>query len=119
MTFPTKTSNTLDLLLKNQPPLLKKCKPTLDFRDHNSIILSDIQNHPPLRKPIQQKIYNWKNKEIGQLRAYIGLATHMDTFIQRNTVQTPIKDPWRVFSGTISFFQTEYVPSKSMSKRFT
>ena len=46
----------------------------------------------------------------GQLRADV--ATHMDMFIQKNNVQTPINDLWPEFSGTINLLQTKYVPSK-------
>ena len=84
VTFPTRASNTLDLLLTNRPSLLKRCKSTPGFGDHNSTILSDIQCHPQLPKTIQQKIYNWNKADIGQLRADV--ATPMDMFIQENTV---------------------------------
>ena len=100
VTFPTRASNTFDLLLTNRPSLLKRYKSTPSFGDHNSAILSDIQCHPHLLKPIQQKIYNWNKTDKGQLRADI--ATHMDMFIQKNTVQTPINDLWLEFSSIIN-----------------
>ena len=39
-------------------------------------------------------------------------------FIKKNTVQKPINDLWREFSGTINL-QTKHVSSKLTSKRFT
>ena len=51
------------------------------FRDHNSIIFSDMQLHLQLLKPIQRKIYNWNKADIRQLRADV--ATQMDMFIQK------------------------------------
>ena len=51
------------------------------FRDHNSIIFSDMQFHLQLLKPIQRKIYNWNKADIRQLRADV--ATQMDMFIQK------------------------------------
>ena len=87
MTFPTwASSNTLDLLLTNRPSLMKRYKSTPGFGDHISAILSDMQCHPQLLKPIQQKIYNKNKADIGQLRADV--ATHIDIFIQKNTFQT-------------------------------
>ena len=88
--FPTRASNTLHLLFKNRPSLLKRCKSTSGFGNHNSAILSSIQC-PQLLKTIQQKIYNWNKADIGQLRADV--ATHINMCIQKNTVQTPINDP--------------------------
>ena len=83
----------------------------------NITILSGRQCHPQLPKQIQRKIYNWIKADIGQLTADV--ATHMDMFIKKNTVQTPINDIWCEFSGTINLLQTKYVPSKLTSKRFT
>ena len=117
MAFPTLANNTLDFLLTNRPSLLNQCKSTPGFGDHNSTILNDTQCHPQLLKPVQQKMYNWNKADIGQLRADV--ATHMDMFIQKNTVQTPINDLWREFNSTINLLQTKYVPSKLTSKIFT
>ena len=47
------------------------------------------------------------------------VATHMDMFIQKNTVQTPINDLWLKFSSIINLLQTKYVSGKLTSKRFT
>ena len=66
MTFPVQASNTLDLFLTSQPSFLKRCKLTPGFENHNSTILSGIQHHQQLPKPIQQKIYNWNKADIGQ-----------------------------------------------------
>ena len=49
-------------------------------------------------------------RQTRHLRADV--ATHMDMFIQKNTVQTPINDLWPEFSSTINLLQTKYVPSK-------
>ena len=62
-------------------------------------------------------MYNWNKADIGQLRADV--ATHMNMFIQKNTVQTPINDLWREFNSTINLLQTKHVPSKLTYKRFT
>ena len=115
--FPTRVSNTHDLLLVKWPSLLKRCKSTPGFEDHNSTILSHMQCHPQLPKSIQQKIYTWNKPEKGQLRADV--ATQMGMFILKNTVQTPINDLWWEFNSTIKLLQTKYVPSKLTSKRFT
>ena len=47
------------------------------------------------------------------------VATHMDMFIQKNTVQTPINDLWLKFSSIINLLQTKYVSGKLTSERFT
>ena len=103
-------------MLTNRPSLLKQSKSTQDFGDHNSTILSDIQCHPQLPKPIQQKIYNWNRADIAQLRADV--ATHMDMFIKKNTIQTSINNLHQEFNSTINL-ETKYMPSKLTSKRFT
>ena len=102
--------------MANGPSLLKRCKSVPRFGDHNSTILSDIQCHPQLLKPTQWKIYNWNKADIGQVRADV--ATHMDMFIQKNIVQTPINNLWQKFNSTINL-PTKYVPSKLTSERFT
>ena len=75
---------------------------------------------------IYNVIHSFRNQSSGKyitgtrqtrhLRADV--ATHMDIFIQKNTVQTPINDLWWEFNGTINL-QTKYVHSKLTSKRFT
>ena len=47
------------------------------------------------------------------------VATHMDMFIQKNTVQTSINDLWQEFNSTINLLRNKYVASKLTCKRFT
>ena len=58
-------------------------------------------------------MYSWSKADIGQSRANV--ATLMDIFIQRNTLQSPINDLLRELSGTINLLQTKCVPSKLRS----
>ena len=51
----------------------------------NSTIVSDVECNPQLPKPIKWiTVYNWNKADIWKLRADV--ATHMDMFIQSNTV---------------------------------
>ena len=86
------------------------------FGDHDTSVLADIICHPKKIKPIQRKVYLWKNANITQLRKDI--EEGMKSYCSSYSTETPIQTLWEKFKLIILNAQTNNVPTKLTSKRF-
>ena len=114
--FNTRKKSTLDLLLTNRPSFVTLCDKMPGFGDHDTSVLADIICHPKKIKPIQRKVYLWKNANITQLSKDI--EEGMKSYCSSYSTETPIQTLWEKFKHIILNAQTNNVPTKLTSKRF-
>ena len=84
------------------------------FGDHDTSVLADIICHPKKIKPIQRKVYLWKNANITQLRKDI--EEGMKSYCSSYSTETLIQTLWEKFKLIILNAQTNNVPTKLTSK---
>lgn len=85
--FNTRKNSTLDLLLTNRPSFVTLCDKMPEFGDHDTSVIADIICHPKKIKPIQRKVYLWKNANITQLRKDIeGMKSYCSSYSTETSI---------------------------------
>ena len=114
--FPTRGSNTLDILGTNRPTFCNRCIPKPGISDHDTIVLADIACHTLKSKPNERKIFIWSRTDIPQLKNHVSM--NVNTFINKNTINTPVNDIWFHFKDLVESSR-QFIPSKVFSRRYS
>ena len=55
--FPTRGSNTVEIVLTNRPNVVNRCVPHMGISYHKTTVLIDIECHVKRYKPTKRKIF--------------------------------------------------------------
>ena len=66
--FPTRGTNTLEIVSTNRPNLVNKRTPNMGIGDHETTILLDINCHAKNSKPPKCQIFKWNKFNTSRLK---------------------------------------------------
>ena len=117
--FPTRATNTLDLLLTNRPNLVHKISPCPGISDHDSIINAEIDCRAQVHRPVKRKVYQWhklSNLDLLEIRNHVKMFS--DSLLSTYTLASPVENIWREIKNASSDVMEKLIPSKLTSCRF-
>jgi hypothetical protein len=114
--FPTRGSNTLDIVVTNRPSLINRCSGLPGFSDHD-IVFIDINVRAIRRKPVRRKIFLWKRADLDCIRERI--KTWSDKFVSTYSTSTPLDELAEAVQHELDQVLKDNVPSKWSSTRYS
>ena len=115
--FPTRESNTLELLITNRPGLVHRLRATPGISDHNSIAECDLDCNAQISRPVPHKVFLWAKADIKKLRKQIHKQTR--NYVQTYNITAPVETLWTSFKNIIDEAVTSCVPTKMTSPRYS
>ena len=112
--FPTRSNNTLDIVLTNRPSLARQCVGMPGLSDHD-IVFVETSSRAIRHKPARRKILLWKHANFDDIRLKISNWTR--NFISSNTTFTPVEDLAAIINDSLSKIVSDNVPSKLSTRR--
>ena len=114
--FPTRGTNTLEIMATNRPNLVNKCTPNMGISDHETTILLDIIVMLKSLNPPKRQIFIWNRVNTTLLHNHV--SSEVENFMANNTTDTHINDISSNFKRIVTT-SMELVPTKFTSNRFS
>ena len=106
----------LDLLLTNNPNLVKSTKVISGIADHDAV-LSEILLSLPRKKPTKHSIRLWNKANLNSILQ--DARSFSNDFLQTFTLSSSIDEMWSNFKSSLLKILDSHVPTKMSSSKFS
>ena len=112
--FPTRSNNTLDVVLTNRPSLVKQCDGITSMCDHN-IVFVEKSSHSFCHKRVRCKIFLRKHANVDNM--CLPISNWNRDFITYDTTFTPVERHATIITDSLYKIVSDNVPSQFLTKR--
>ena len=114
VTFPTRLSNTIYVILTNRHSLVNRCETIPGVSDHDAAVYVNSDIMPTRQRPVQRKIHIWKKAKL--IKEYIAaFAEKMQT---RYNPDTPVETMWVLSTAKCQSVLANHFLTKLSSQRY-
>ena len=112
--FPTRGSNTLDVIITNRPTLVGQCEPMPGLCDHD-VVFMDLSVRAYRKKPIRREIFLWKKADIDGI--HTDAKAWADCFVASHDTTSPVETLFAEIQQALDKILRDHVPTKMTSTR--
>ena len=113
--FPTRESNTLDVVFTNRPSLIDCCIDIPGISDHDAVLVS-FHIRSAQQDILKHKQYIWNKANFTKLKC--NLLEFSKHFVNCSSVEVPVEHLWDILQNKLIHLLNQFVPSKLVGTNY-